>query len=334
MNNSQRFPTTKQTEMLEQERMTLLASFHDSPLNSRFVSLIIDGTKVHGALHLVSSSDYFEKHFCRFFDIPPSNTHSFAVVEMAHNAVIIAHPAMGVSWSIVADFPTITQSFVAVTDEIAAFNDIEDLGTFSCKGDFTPATPALENVILAFPSQQPIASEYVKAGRARVEVHTYPPIPVPRNVLEIIDRLQTDAAKPQYSNKSGEISKNFVKHQCRDLLDDDHSYTLSRRNALYPHRNNLAILNAKNWEVMCVSKMKDAKVEAMPEMYSRYPVDDLRERKRLGSGDDRLVEGTYLVGVQEQIEAEAEVRAIETMLARPMTSEQRAEARDDERWLH
>ncbi|KAK5743307.1 hypothetical protein LTR17_002786 [Elasticomyces elasticus] len=314
--------------------MTPLASFHDTPPKTRIVSLTIDGTPVHGALHFVSSSDYFEKHFCRFFDIPPSTTHSFAVVEKAHNAVIIVHPAMGVSWSIAADFPTIAGSFVAVTDEIDAFRDTEELGTFSCKGEYTPATPALENVILAFPSQQPIASEYVKASRARIEVHTYPPIPVSRSVLDIIDRLQTDAAKPQYCNKSGEISKNFVKHQCRDLLDDDHSYTLSRRNALYPHRNNLAILNAKNWEVMCVSRMKDAKVEPMPEMYSRYPVEDLRERKRLGSGDDRLLEGTYLVGIQEQMEAEAEVRAIETMLAKPMTSEQRAEARDGERWLH
>ncbi|KAK5712489.1 hypothetical protein LTR15_012069 [Elasticomyces elasticus] len=312
--------------------MTLLASFHDAPPNARQVSLTIDGTLVLGALHFVSSSDYFEKHFCRFFDISPSTTHSFAVVEKAHNAVIIAHPTMGVSWSIAADFPSITGCFVAVTDEIDAFRDTEDLGTFSCKGDFTPATPALENVILVFPSQRPIATEYVKAGRARVEVHTYPPIPVARNVLEIIDRLQTDAAKPQYCNKSGEISKNFVKNQCRDLLDDDHSYTLS--NALYPHRNDLAILNAKNWEVMCVSRMKDAKVEAMPEMYSRYPVDDLRERKRWGLGDDRLVEGKYLVGVQEQMEAEAEVRAMEMMLARPMTSEQGAEARDGERWLH
>ncbi|KAK3659106.1 hypothetical protein LTR56_001544 [Elasticomyces elasticus] len=312
--------------------MTLLASFHDVPPNARQVSLAIDGTLVHGALHLVSSSDYFEKHFCRFFDIPPSTTHSFAVVEKAHNAVVIAHPAMGVSWSIVADFPTITGSFVAVTDEIDAFRDIEELGTF--RGDFTPATPALENVILAFPSQKPIATEYVKAGRARVEVHTYPPIPVTRNVLEIIDCHQTDAAKPQYCNKSGELSKNFVKNQCRDLLNDDHSYTLSRRNALYPHRNNIAILNAKNWEVMCVSKMKDAKVEPIPEMYSRYPVEDLRERKRWGSGDDRMVEGKYLVGVQEQMEAEAEVRAMEMMLARPMTSEQKAEARDGERWLH
>ncbi|KAK4560830.1 hypothetical protein LTR86_005410 [Recurvomyces mirabilis] len=298
-------------------------SFYAEPVMSKTghkkaVHMKYGGINLHGTLHLITTKDYFDTFYARFYDILPSISPSYKETTNHH---VLIHSLQGLTWisgEVLSALPPVSlgerqgadnnstgpyaADFLALTDKPSTMAGHSYLGECGKNGNFAPSRLAdCGDVIIALPINQAIGAIDVH----RKNAHTrrgplYPPLPAGPDFFIKLNNIQHSLTQENALTQKGGFSKQYLKTHHRGLLDSEQK-TLRSDHVFWPCRNNNALLDTPVWKSICLPSQNRDFEEGMRmvEPYWQAVFPDKRERERWFPGSDYLVEAAYEFSKEE-----------------------------------
>ncbi|KAK5126897.1 hypothetical protein LTR85_008255 [Meristemomyces frigidus] len=258
------------------------------------VSLTYGEHMLTGQLYFVSTEEYLNGLFPRFFDILPSAEPSINEVEAPF---VLIHPVQGLSWVDSRELPAlrdffgaegqrIGDHFIAVTDDAVVWENFRLLGKCELDGTFTPPVEQHSDIILALPCLKSLPNPRESRLSAKRNATEYPPVPVAPSLYRIITKIRSVLATPSASasaTNSNGLTRKYINDQLGEILDPK-TQLLSQQHPLWKMRSNLALWKMAVWNQLCYksgARKADKEAQPMPETYYEEVFEDKRERRRI-----------------------------------------------------